>query len=154
MSEAMEYAEDSIGRFLHVLETTGVVLALEPLGPEWGDFLTTAAQGVELARRIDSAHVRLHLDCKAMTSDEATPAELIVRHRDWLAHIHANDPNNRGPGFGELDFVPIFEALRRIDYQGYVSVEVFDYEPGPERLARESIEHMRACLEKVDLGSG
>jgi sugar phosphate isomerase/epimerase len=55
----------------------------------------------------------------------------------------------RGPGMGELDFVPIFEALGQIDYRGWVSVEVFDYAPGVEALARESIEYMQDCVARL-----
>jgi sugar phosphate isomerase/epimerase len=50
---------------------------------------------------------------------------------------------------GDLDFIPIFQALADVDYRGWASVEVFDYEPGVEALARESIEYMQECLKKM-----
>jgi sugar phosphate isomerase/epimerase len=145
-SEATNYAAEVLRGAVDVLEETGVVLALEPLGPEWTDFLRNAEEAAELVRRIGSPQVRLHLDCKAMSSESTPIPELIRRHREVLAHFHANDPNGRGPGFGELDFVPILRTLGEIEYGGWVSVEVFDYEPGVERLVRESIDSMRACL--------
>ena len=48
-----------------------------------------------------------------------------------------------GPGWGDVDFGPIFQALRDINYDRYVSVEVFKFEPGPEAIATRSIEYMR-----------
>lgn len=147
--DAMRYAADCIRTALPTLEETGVVLAVEPLGPSEGDFLLTAAEGVELIRLVDSPHCRLHLDVKAMSSEGTTIPELIRRHRNHLHHFHANDPNRQGPGFGEVDFVPIFQALHEINYGGWVSVEVFDYSPGVERLARQSIDYMRHCLAQL-----
>ena len=80
-----------------------------------------------------------------MATESIPIAEVIRRNGSMLAHFHANDANRRGPGMGDLDFVPIFAALRDVNYRGWASVEVFDYSPGPERLARESIAYMRRC---------
>jgi sugar phosphate isomerase/epimerase len=44
---------------------------------------------------------------------------------------------------GDVDFKPIFGALHEIDYRGWVSVEVFKYEPSPDEIARRSIEYMQ-----------
>ena len=133
---------------LPLLEKTGVMLALEPLSPKATNFLRTARETVQLVKMVDAPRCRLILDCHAMASESKPVPELIREHREILVHLHANDPNRKGPGFGELDFVPIFKALREIDFRRWVSVEVFDYTPGAERLARESIDYMKRCLGK------
>ena len=148
-AEAMQHAADVFRAVLPVLEETETVVALEPLGPGETDFMVTTEQAVELAQTIGSPQVRLHLDCKAMVTESAPIPELIQRHHAMLAHFHANDANLQGPGFGELDFLPILQALGEVDYRGWVSVEVFDYTPGIECLARRSIEYMQECLEKL-----
>jgi sugar phosphate isomerase/epimerase len=147
--EGMRYAADVIQMTLPALEETGVVLAVEPLGLAEGNFLLTAADGVRLIEMVGSPHCRLHLDCKAMSSEASPIPDLLRRHRQQLAHFHANDPNRQGPGFGELQFEPILAALDEIGYNGWVSVEVFDYSPGVEQLARRSFEYLRACSDKL-----
>jgi sugar phosphate isomerase/epimerase len=148
-ADGMKYAADCIRGALPALEETNVVLCVEPLGPAEGDFLLTAAEGVELCEMVGSPHCRLHLDVKAMSSELTPIPELIRKHRSHLHHFHANDPNRQGPGFGDVDFLPIFAALGEIDYRGWVSVEVFDYTPGVERLARQSIAYMQARLAQL-----
>lgn len=147
--QAMEFASDCLKRAMPELEVCGVTLAVEPLGPKDGNFLLTADAGRQLCEMVGSPHCRLHLDCKAMASEAKPIPQLLRENARLLEHFHANDPNMRGPGMGDLDFVPIFQALAEIDYRGWVSVEVFDYEPGVEALARESIEYMQDCLEKL-----
>ena len=147
--QALDFAAEVVSESLGVLEETGVTLCMEPLGPAEGDFLVTAAEAVGLIERINHPQCRLILDCKAMSSEDVPIPELIQRHVNLLAHFHANDPNKQGPGFGELDFVPILAALEAVEYQHWVSVEVFDYSPGIERLARESITNLRDALESA-----
>jgi len=147
--QAMEYAADCLRRAMPVLVDQGVTLAVEPLGPAEGDFLRTAALGAELCRMVDSPNCRLHLDVKAMSTESIPIPTLLHQHVGLLEHFHANDPNKRGPGMGDVDFVPIFQALRAINYQGWVSVEVFDYAPGVEALASESMQYMQKCLAQL-----
>ena len=144
-AQAEEFVADAIRPILPTLERTGVVLALEPLAPSETDFMQTAESGRRLMRRVGHPNVRLHLDVKAMSSESSPIPDLLREYRAELKHFHANDPNLRGPGFGSMDFVPIFRALREIDYSGWVSVEVFDYSPDPETIARESLRYMREC---------
>jgi sugar phosphate isomerase/epimerase len=109
----------------------------------------TADLGRQLCEMVGSPNCRLHLDCKAMATEAKPIPQIIRENARVMAHFHANDPNMRGPGMGELDFIPIFQALADVDYRGWVSVEVFDYAPGVEALARESIEYMQECLERL-----
>lgn len=147
--QAMEYAADVIKRAMPVLETCGVTLALEPLGPGEGDFLNTAELGIELAEMVDSPNCKLHLDVKAMSTEDKPIDQVIRDSADWIAHFHANDPNLLGPGMGEVEFDPIFRALKDVDYQGWVSVEVFDYKPGAEKICQDSMAYMQAVAGRI-----
>jgi sugar phosphate isomerase/epimerase len=145
---ATELAIDTFRQAAPAFADCGVTLCLEPLSPPEANFLNTAAEAVAMLDQLDHPNFKLHLDVKAMSTDAAPAPDLIRRFAGRTAHFHANDPNLRGPGFGATDFVPIFRALRDAKYTGWVSVEVFNYEPDPETIARESLRYMRECAAK------
>ncbi len=147
--QAADFAVDTFRRAAPGIADAGIQLCLEPLSPPEADFINTIAEANAILRRLDHPNFVLHLDVKAMSTDEGPTLELIRRHGRRAGHFHANDVNRRGPGFGQTDFVPIFQALKDSGYQGWVSVEVFDYSPDPETIARESIRYMRDCEAKV-----
>jgi sugar phosphate isomerase/epimerase len=140
--QAEDLAIDTFQRILPELEKQQVYLCLEPLAPTEADFLQTAEEGRKMMDRLAHPFVKLHLDVKAMSS-EAQPVPAVIRqYAPWMKHFHANDANRRGPGFGDTNFRDIFQALRDVNYTGWVSVEVFDYTPDAETIARESLRHM------------
>ena len=142
----MDFAAEVLAAVVPELEARGVVLAIEPLGPQETNFLLTAADGVELIDRLASRHVRLHLDCKAMAT-EATPIVDLIRRNSIPGWPTSTPTIPIGKGRGLVNSISCrsLRALDEVDYHGWVSVEVFDYTPGIERLARESIEYMRRC---------
>ena len=145
--EAMTNAADLLATVVPSLERLGIQIAIEPLGPQEGNFLNYAFQARKLIDMIGSSNIKLHLDVKAMSS-EGEPIESIIRkHSDILIHFHANDPNLLGPGMGDVDQKPIFDALKEIKYSGWVSVEVFDYSPGVETILGESMANMLSVIE-------
>lgn len=144
--QGLRYAREVFGRALPEAERCGVTLAIEPLTPQETNFLNTARDGIELIEAIGHPRFRLHLDVKAMMGSEKDPIPDVLRaSARHLAHFHANDPNLLGPGMGDVDHRPILRALQEIGYSGYVSVEVFNYDPGPEKIARDSLNYLRSA---------
>jgi sugar phosphate isomerase/epimerase len=144
-AQATDFAADTFRRALPAIADLGVRVCLEPLTTEETDFINSCAEAVDLIESIGHPNLILHLDVKAMSSEGVPIPQLIARYARYTGHFHANDPNKRGPGFGDVDFVPIFRALQEAKYDGWVSVEVFDYSPDPETIARESLSYMQEC---------
>lgn len=143
---ARERTVETLSRLIPDLEAAGAVLCPEALpGPE-ADFLLTQAEAMELVDTIGHPRIAGMLDVKSMSSEPAGPASLCRTWGGRVVHVHANDANRRGPGFGETDFHAIATALRDSGYHGPVSVEVFDYSPDPETIARESLRHLKECF--------
>ena len=146
--QAFDNATEVFRRAMPGIADCGVRLCMEPLAPSETDFINTCAEGTRLIDAVGHENFVLHLDVKAMSSESTPMAELIRKYVPRAGHFHANDTNLKGPGFGDVDFVPIFRALRDTGYKGWVSVEVFDYTPDPETIASQSIQNMREAMDR------
>src|SRR5207237_1811814 len=114
----------------------------EPLAPTETNFINTAADAIRFVQRVRSPNFKIILDVKAMSSEAKSIPQIIQQSWPHFAYFHANDKNLKGPGFGEVDFQPIAAALNQVGYNGYVSVEVFNFDEGPEAIATRSIEYL------------
>jgi sugar phosphate isomerase/epimerase len=124
-------------------EQRGVVICLEPLPAEDTNFINTAAEAVRFVQPFASPAFKVILDVRAMSHEEKPVPQIIQESRGHFAYVHANDKNLKGPGFGDVDFVPIAAALREVGYDGVVSVEVFKYDEGAEVIATKSLEYLK-----------
>jgi len=144
--KAWSYAVEAFQECSRFAEDYGAILAIEPLARRITNFINTAEEAIRLIRDVSNPNFRLHLDVYSML-DEGKPIEDIIRSgREFLVHMHVNDDNRLGPGFGNVEFKPIIEALRHIGYKGFLSVEVFDFSPGSKEIATRSIKTLRSLL--------
>jgi sugar phosphate isomerase/epimerase len=146
---AFDLATDTFRRAMPGISAAGIRVCMEPLAPIETDFINTAEEGARLADAVGHPDFLLHLDVKAMSSEPTPITDIIRRYVPRTGHFHANDPNLKGPGFGDVDFVPIFAALEESGYKGWVSVEVFDFKPDAQTIASQSVANMRAALSLI-----
>ncbi len=128
---------------------SGVEYLLEPLSSDQTQFVNTVAEAAAIAEKIASPAFATMLDCCSGAKAETEPlADVLTEFlgSDLIRHVHVNDPNLRGPGQGELDFLPIIEALVACRYKGWIGVEPFDYVPDGRAVAARSIGTMKALL--------
>jgi sugar phosphate isomerase/epimerase len=141
--QAWAWATDTFRDSVKRAEDRRVVICFEPLGPGETNFVNTAAEGIHFARQFDSPAMSIILDVKAMSTEDKPVPQIIRESAGQFAYFHANDPNLKGPGFGDTDFVPIAAALRDVGYDDFVSVEVFKFDEGPAVIATKSIEYLK-----------
>src|SRR5262249_53258712 len=78
-AQATRWAVETYKRAAKGIGDAGVKLCVEPLSPPEADFINTAAEGMEIIRRVDHPAFRLHLDVKAMSTESSPAPELIRR---------------------------------------------------------------------------
>ncbi|MGO8677006.1 MAG: sugar phosphate isomerase/epimerase family protein [Limisphaerales bacterium] len=144
--QAREWALETFRPAVAAAEGRRVTICFEPLSPAETNFINTAAQAIEFVGQLRSPSFQIILDVKAMCS-ESKPIPQIIRE-SWphFAHFHANDRNLKGPGFGDVDFAPIAAALKEVGYDGFVSVEVFKFDEGPEAIASRSLAYLKSAF--------
>ena len=142
-------AMEALRAVAEAAEAAGVTYCIEPLARRETDFITTLAEAAGIVDAIGSPALRTMLDCCATAHEEGDPVPLIGRYlpSGHIAHVHVNDPGRRGPGQGSLAFAPILSALHAHRYDGWISVEPFDYHPDGPACAARAAGYLRGIRE-------
>lgn len=140
--EGMQPVLDHAARF-------NVAIGFEP---EPGMFIDTMAAYDRLVERLDAPHFRLTLDIGHLHCQGETPlADYIGRYAAQIVNVHIEDMR-RGVhehlpfGEGEIDFVPVLDALSRAKYAGGLHVELSRHSHDGARYARESFHFLQQLV--------
>ena len=124
-ARAMEVAVNFFSRLGEVAADHGVRFCIEPNPATYGcDFVRTAAEGLELVRRVNHPGFGLHLDSGALTLNGEDYERALETCFDWLTHFHISEPNLGLVGQSQTDHRRIARALSRLGYGNWVSIEM------------------------------
>ena len=139
--------------------TANVRLTLEAWNRYETHFINRLSQALKMVNEIDLPNVGVMGDTYHMNIEETDMAEALREVGDKLYYLHIADSNRAAPGRGHIDFEPIARALRDINYDGWVSMELLPAAADPfggvvqeefyDQYTQESIEFLHKLFEKV-----
>ncbi len=130
-------------------EQRGVSILVEALPKNQTDVIGTLAEAVEVVRQVNSPAVATMFDTHNAV-DETEPHDVLIeRYFPLIRHVHVNETDGGHCGTGDYDFRPVLAPLARLGYTGWISLEAFDFTPGPERIATESIRYLNSIIEEL-----
>ena len=148
--------EQATGNFIDGLagvaphaESRGVKVLVEALPIAQSDVVQTLAEAVAIVEEIGSPAIGTMFDVHNAIDERESHAALVDRYFDFIRHVHVNELDGRHCGAGSYDFTPVLEVLKRRGYTGWISLEAFDFTPGAERLANESLRHLENQIDRL-----
>jgi sugar phosphate isomerase/epimerase len=150
--------EQATGNFIDGLagvaphaESRGVKVLVEALPIAQSDVVQTLAEAVAIVEEIGSPAIGTMFDVHNAIDERESHAALVDRYFDFIRHVHVNELDGRHCGAGSYDFTPVLEVLKRRGYTGWISLEAFDFTPGAERLANESLRHLENQIDRLPI---
>ncbi len=112
------------------LDSYNVTLAIEPLNRFETFFLNTAADAAALAEQVNHPRVGILFDTFHANIEEKNIAAGYLTVGKYLKHVHTCE-NDRGiPGSGHVEWNETFAALRKLKYDGWITIESFGFALG------------------------
>lgn len=99
----------------------------------------------------DFKNIGLNLDtCHAAVLNENIP-EIIKKFNKKIFHTHISDCKNNVhfhliPGLGEINFTEIYQSLKKINYDGFLTAELYTYADNPIEAASKAFIYLKNLI--------
>jgi sugar phosphate isomerase/epimerase len=151
VEEAQRNFIEGMGKIADHARERGVKILIEALTRNQTDVINTLEEAVKIIRELDHPAIQTMFDFHNTADEKLSFAELIDRYNIFIHHVHVMEMDGKyfGAGNGATDYLPAFQLLKDRGYDKWVSVEVFDFSPGPLTIARESMKALKTIEGKI-----
>ena len=123
----------------------GITICIEPT-PEDSNLVESMDDALTMMKESALSNVSVMFDTAHAFHRCEVPSDYIYQMSSNLKHIHLTDYDRKAPGTSGCDFVAIMQALKDIDYKGYVTLEngFNSRKVHPDSVARMSLETLKS----------
>jgi sugar phosphate isomerase/epimerase len=144
-SEALRNFKEGMADVAPHALARGVTLLVEALSPSQTDVVTSLAEAVSIVEEIGSPAVQTMFDVHNAVDETEPHTVLIERYFSHIKHVHVNEMDGREPGMGDYNFLNLLRKLTELKYDGWVSLEAFDFSRDARDVAERAIETLKAA---------
>lgn len=147
--EALDIFREGLSMVEARAREKGVRVLIEP---EPGLLIQTGSDFQRLYSELDPDVFGLNFDIGHFFCVREDCASLIEKLGGAIHHFHLDDISSDRkhyhlmPGSGIIDFKSILSAVKKIDYQGFLTVELYTYEESPSEAALRSLNYIRGVM--------
>jgi sugar phosphate isomerase/epimerase len=123
----------------------GTTLLFEPLNRYESNVFNRLTDVANWLMQGQSSRIRILADLFHMNIEEADLGEAIRQTDHLIGHVHFADSNREAIGRGHTNVRAVIAALRTINYDGYLSAEIFP-RPDSQIAAQTSIDSFHRLM--------
>jgi fructoselysine 3-epimerase len=149
--QAWDWSIAALGEIADKAAEFDVTLVIEPVSFD-SNFIDKCEETIEMMEEVNKPNVKLMFDTFHVLYRKEVSSDYIYRMGKDLRHLHISDNNRLPPGQGRGDFVSVIDALKDIDFDGYLAMELgFDRRDiEPDLVARQSYEYLKPLVDAAN----
>ena len=134
----MTQINKSLSEILEFAEKNSILICMEY---EPGLLIEKSHDVFEVSKNFKNLGLNLDTCHVAVLNEDFS--KVIHKFKDKIFHTHISDCKNSIhyhliPGYGEIDFVKIYSNLKEINYDGFLTAELYTYAEKPREAASET----------------
>ena len=151
VAEYTAVAVDALQRMSDYAASKDVRLVFEATNHlEMGKFVNTVLNHKRMIELTGCNNIGIQIDWFHANFEELNPYEAVMDADPLLWHMHFRDSNSLTPGYGTVDFKAVLRAVKKVDYDGYCTIESAPMVPNADIAAKDGIDYLKLLERIVD----
>ncbi len=153
LEKAWKNFKKSLQQLLDFCDKKPVLLLIEPAHRWETNLILTISDCVRMLKEIKSKKLGILLDTGHCHINREDFKRTVKEASSYPLHIHIDDNDGQSdqhniPGKGSIQFQTLAEALKAINYSGFISAELgFQYTLNPQQAVRETLNGIKKIFQ-------